>query len=62
MVVIWAIFVNYKNNTHGFEDKADLYYEYYQYKEVDSEGFVRFAKYHFDLEDNAVFEDWILLK
>ena len=59
--MLWNLFEE-RGGIEGAEKFLKSYYEYYQYKEVDSEEFVRFAKYHFDLEDNEVFEDWLLLK
>lgn len=53
-----------------FEDRGGIaeaenflaaYYDTYQYKEVDTEEFVRFAKYYFEMDDNSEFEEWLEL-
>jgi Peptidase family M1 domain len=48
---------------YGGEDTAKEfikeYVKAYQYKEVDSEEFVRFTKHHFNLESNKEFEEWL---
>ncbi|MBD3109901.1 M1 family metallopeptidase [Bacillus sp. AGMB 02131] len=59
--MLWNIFKE-KGGIEEAENFLKSYYEYYQYKEVDSEEFVRFVKYYFDLEDDSVFEDWLLLE
>lgn len=59
--MLWNLF-EARGGIERAEKFLKSYYEYYQYKEVDSEEFVRFAKYHFDLEDDSVFEDWLLLE
>lgn len=43
------------------ENFLKSYYEHYQYKEVNTEEFVRFMKYHLDIEDDGLFEEWIEL-
>jgi hypothetical protein len=48
---------------YGGEDTAkefiEEYVKTYQYKEIDSEEFVRFTKHHFNLESNKEFEEWL---
>ena len=38
------------------------YFDYYQYKEVDSNEFARFLKHYLELEDDSIFKDWLQLK
>ena len=59
--MLWNLFKE-KDGIGEAEEFLKSYYDYYKYKEVDSEEFVRFAKYYFDLEDDSVFEEWLLLK
>lgn len=35
------------------------YYQFYNYKEIDSTEFARFTKYYFDLKDDSIFEGWL---
>ncbi len=35
------------------------YFTTYKYKELDTNEFVRFMKYYFNLENNSLFEDWL---
>lgn len=35
------------------------YFELYQFKEVNTEEFIRYLKYYLEIKDNAVFESWI---
>ena len=41
------------------EDFLKAYFAHYQYKEVDTEEFVRFIKYYLSLENNDDFEAWL---
>ena len=41
------------------EDFLKAYFDHYQYKEVDTEEFVRFIKYYLNLENNDDFEAWL---
>ncbi len=34
----------------------------YKYKEVDTEEFVRFIKYYFNMGDTSEFENWLDIK
>jgi len=54
-----------------FEDRGGIkeaekflgkYYECYKYKEINTEEFVRFSKHYFNLKDNSIFEEWLLLE
>ncbi|MDM5292994.1 M1 family metallopeptidase [Peribacillus simplex] len=59
--MLWKIF-----RENGGELKAEdflkNYYDHYQYKEVDTQEFVRFFKYYLNLKDDDYFKDWILLE
>lgn len=59
--MLWEIF-----QKNGGEIKAEdflkNYYEHYQYKEVNTQEFVRFLKYYLNLKDDDYFKDWILLE
>ena len=51
---------------NGGELKAEgflkSYYDHYQYKEINTQEFVRFLKYYLNLKDDVHFEDWLLLE
>jgi len=59
--MLWNLF-RHNGGIEEAEKFLKAYYDNYKYKEIDSEEFVRFAKYYFDLEDDSFFEDWLLLK
>lgn len=56
--MLWSLFEN-RGGIEEAEKFLKTYYDYYQYKEIDTEEFVRFAKYYFNLEDNTEFESWL---
>lgn len=41
------------------KDFFKSYFEHYQFKEVNTEEFIRFVKYYLEIKDEAVFADWI---
>ena len=43
------------------EEFLGAYYDTYQYKEVDTEEFVRFIIHHLDLKNDDYFKDWLSL-
>ncbi|MGE7767329.1 M1 family metallopeptidase [Peribacillus sp. NPDC096540] len=59
--MLWEVF-----RENGGELKAEdflkNYYDHYQYKEVDTQEFIRFLKYYLNLKDDVYFKDWILLE
>jgi aminopeptidase N len=38
------------------------YFDYYKYKEVDTKEFIRFSKAYFNLDDDSLFKEWLLLE
>ena len=56
--MLWSLFEN-RGGIEEAEKFLKTYYDFYQYKEVDTEEFVRFAKKYFDLEDKSEFESWL---
>lgn len=58
---LWNIF-----KQHGGIDRAEQflqeYYSHYKFKEVDTQEFVRFMKDYLTLDNDSLFEDWLLLK
>ena len=56
--MLWSLFEN-RGGIEEAEKFLKTYSNFYQYKEVDTEEFVRFAKYYFDLEDKSEFESWL---
>lgn len=60
-LMLWKVF-----RENGGELKAEdflkNYYDHYQYKEVNTQEFVRFLKYYLNLKDDVYFKDWILLE
>ena len=53
-------------NQHGGKQTAEeflsTYFTLYKYKEVDTDEFVRFMKYYFELKDDTLFESWLELE
>ncbi|MFS0669541.1 M1 family metallopeptidase [Peribacillus frigoritolerans] len=58
--MLWKIFQENGGELKA-EDFLENYYDHYQYKEVDTQEFVRFLKYYLNLKDDVYFKDWILL-
>lgn len=58
--MLWNIFQDNGGELKA-EDFLKNYYDYYQYKEVDTQEFVRFLKNYLNLKDDDYFKDWILL-
>jgi hypothetical protein len=59
--MLWKLFEE-RGGKKEAENFLKTYYDAYQYKEVDSEEFVRFTKHYFELDDDSVFEEWLLLQ
>ncbi|TKG98660.1 M1 family metallopeptidase [Peribacillus simplex] len=59
--MLWKVFQENGGELKA-EDFLKNYYEHYQYKEVDTQEFVRFLKYYLNLKDDGYFKDWILLE
>ncbi|GAB3056131.1 M1 family metallopeptidase [Virgibacillus ainsalahensis] len=59
--MLWNLFKQ-KGGIEEAEKFVKTYYDYYKYKEVDSEEFVRFTKHYFNLEDDSFFKEWLLLE
>ncbi|CAM5223556.1 hypothetical protein UACE39S_02411 [Ureibacillus acetophenoni] len=38
------------------------YYDEYQFKEVNSQEFIKFTKYYFNIKDDSVFEEWLQIE
>jgi aminopeptidase N len=51
---------------NGGKDNAEKflksYFNYYQYKEIDTSEFTRFMKHFLELDDDSIFEDWLQLE
>ncbi|MEI5907954.1 M1 family metallopeptidase [Bacillus spongiae] len=60
-VFLWGLFEE-RGGLKGAENFLSTYYDFYQYKEINSEEFIRFMKQYFDLSDDSVFEDWLKVK
>lgn len=59
--MLWKVFQENGGELKA-EDFLKNYYDHYQYKEVDTQEFVRFLKYFLNLKDDGYFKDWILLE
>ncbi|MEC0343688.1 M1 family metallopeptidase [Peribacillus frigoritolerans] len=57
--MLWKVFQENGGELKA-EDFLKNYYDHYQYKEVDTQEFVRFSKYYLNLKDDD-YKDWILL-
>ena len=57
---IWNIFKEH-GGQKGLEEFLKNYYNTYQFKELNTQEFVRFISHYLDIEDDTYFEDWILL-
>ncbi|MFF2288528.1 M1 family metallopeptidase [Peribacillus butanolivorans] len=60
-LMLWKIFQENGGELKA-EDFLKNYYDHYQYKEIDTQEFVRFLKYYLNLKDDVYFKDWILLE
>ncbi len=60
-VMLWKLFEK-RGGIAEAEKFLKSYYDFYKYKEVNTEEFVRFTKNYFNLENESVFKDWLLLK
>jgi hypothetical protein len=56
--MLWKLFEK-RGGISEAEKFLKTYYQYYQYKEINSKEFIRFTKYYFDLKDDAVFKEWL---
>lgn len=59
--MLWKVFQKNGGELKA-EDFLKNYYDHYQYKEVDTQEFVRFLKYYLNLKNDGYFKDWILLE
>ena len=60
-VMLWRLF----EQRGGFKEAERFlktYYDKYQFKEVNSQEFIKFTKNYFNLKDNAVFEEWLQME
>ncbi|MCM3034250.1 M1 family metallopeptidase [Niallia sp. MER 6] len=60
-VMLWKLFEK-RGEIKEAEKFVKKYYDNYKFKEIDSEEFIRFIKYYFNLKDNSVFKDWLEVK
>jgi hypothetical protein len=60
-VMLWKLFQN-RGELIKAESFLKTYYQYYQYKEINSEEFIRFSKHYFNLENVSEFEEWLQKK
>lgn len=56
--MMWLLFEN-RGGIEEAERFLKTYYDFYQYREVNTEEFVRFAQHYFNLEDTSEFENWL---
>lgn len=59
-VMLWSLFEKNGGRKEAEKFLKD-YYQFYKYKEVNTEEFVRFAQYYFNSKDNLDFEAWLEL-
>ncbi|MFD6439857.1 M1 family metallopeptidase [Peribacillus sp. NPDC060186] len=59
--MLWKVFQENGGELKA-EDFLENYYDHYQYKEVNTQEFVRFLKYYLNLKGDDYFKDWILLE
>ncbi|MDQ6596416.1 M1 family peptidase [Bacillus salipaludis] len=59
-VMLWKLFEK-RGGIKEAEKFLKCYYDFYKYKEVNTQEFVRFTKYYFNLKSNSVFKGWLLL-
>jgi hypothetical protein len=60
-VMLWKLFEK-RGGIKEAEKFLKCYYDFYKYKEVNTQEFVRFTKYYFNLKNGSVFKGWLLLK
>ncbi|WP_192797366.1 M1 family metallopeptidase [Psychrobacillus glaciei] len=60
-VMLWSLFEG-RGGLKEAEKFLRIYYQYYQFKEVDSKEFIRFTEHYFRLNDDSVFAEWLLVK
>lgn len=60
-VMLWKLFEK-RGGRKEAEEFLKSYYHFYKYKEIDTQEFVRFTKYYFNLKGNSSFKGWLLLK
>lgn len=56
--ILWSLFEN-RDGLKEAEKFLKTYYNFYHYQEIDTEEFIRFVKYYFNLEDATEFESWL---
>lgn len=61
MINLWNIFKE-TGGKSKLEEFLKSYYDTYQYKELNTQEFIRFMSYFLDLENDNYFEDWIVLE
>ena len=59
--MLWHLFEN-RDGIEEAEKFLKAYYDFYKYKEVNTEEFVRFTQYYFNLEDNRELESWLKIE
>ncbi|OIJ11513.1 hypothetical protein BKP35_12285 [Anaerobacillus arseniciselenatis] len=59
--MLWKLFEQ-RGGIKEAEKFLKTYYNYYQYKEIDTKEFVRFTKHYFNLEDESFFKEWLTLE
>lgn len=60
-VNLWNIF----NEHGGIEELKEFlkaYYNTYQYKELNTQEFIKYLSHYLDIENDDYFEEWITLK
>lgn len=57
-VMLWKLFEQ-RGGLQEAERFLKTYYDAYQFKEVNTQEFIKFTKSYFHLEDDAVFEGWL---
>lgn len=60
-VMLWKLFEQ-RGGLKEAEKFLKTYYDYYQFKEVNSKEFIRFTKSYFNLNDDSVFEEWLQIE
>ncbi|WP_188048493.1 M1 family metallopeptidase [Bacillus sp. CH30_1T] len=60
-VMLWKLFEE-RGGLKEAEKFLRTYYQYYQFKEINSKEFIRFTKHYFRLSDDSVFDEWLLVK
>lgn len=59
--MLWKFFEK-RGGLEEAENFLKTYYQYYQYKEVNTSEFIRFTKHYFGLKDNLDFEEWLKIE